>query len=184
MSIDRFYLPFTSEAYRIIPDGPGNDPLDASFAAFSDKNRWNLIGEPTLYLGSTARVMAVEWARHVEDEMKDALLAGHQHLRRIYQVKVRIDRSLDLRDAKLCDDIGISSDPTCFANSLTLCQRIAHELRVNTEAQAILVPSMGLLEQPDRFCIVLFADKLAPYPGSYISVVDRNGTLPKWFERD
>jgi hypothetical protein len=96
MSVDRFYQPVDRLAYRAIPDDPGNDPLDPSFAALSDNNRWNQHGEPTLYLANDPRVMAAEWSRHVAAEIKDPVVAGHQRPRRIFEIREWILIGADL----------------------------------------------------------------------------------------
>lgn len=184
MQVDPFYLSVDQVAYRIIPDAPGNDPLDPSFAALTNHNRWNLRGEPSLYLGSDPRVMATEWARHIEEEIKDPALAGEQEQRRIYQVRVRLDYVLDLRDAALCTLLSLQATPYSFAGSKPLCQQTSSRLRTQTGARALIVPAIGLIDQPDRWVLVIFADKLPTYPEPFLTEVKADGTLPTWLAWD
>jgi hypothetical protein len=64
-SLAPHFTTVSHHAFRIVPDIPHVDPLDPSFAAKSDSNRWNRLGEPTLYLAGDQRVLAAEWARHL-----------------------------------------------------------------------------------------------------------------------
>src|SRR5215211_2778501 len=150
MQVDSFYQSVNQLAYRIVPDAPSNDPLDPSFSALTDQNRWNLRDEPTLYLGTDPRVMATEWTRHVAEEIRDPALAGKQELRRIFEVWVQMDLVLDLRDPALCETLTLQDSPFCFASSNNLCQQTSSQLRTQTNAQALLVPAIGLIDQLER----------------------------------
>jgi hypothetical protein len=52
MSLDDYILPWTGSAVRHIPDNPRNprNIRDFSYCGASNENRWNVAGEPTLYL--------------------------------------------------------------------------------------------------------------------------------------
>ena len=50
----------------------------------------------------------------------------------------------------------------------------------NTEAQALIVPSIGLLDQLDHWVMVVYVDKIPGYPDSCITAIARRGTLPKY----
>ena len=67
--MNQYYRPFAGLTYRAIPERPPgepqNDPLDSSFSASSADNRWNRLGQRTLYLAGDVGVAAGEWARHV-----------------------------------------------------------------------------------------------------------------------
>lgn len=98
--------------------------------------------------------------------------------RRIFEVQVAFDSILDLRDPLLCEVLSLSEPPFCFLRSKALCQSIAGRLRRESPAQAIRVPSMALLDQPERWAMVVFADKLPTYPGPFLSSVRALGALP------
>src|SRR4051812_16670198 len=51
-----------------IPDGAIYDILDFRLAGQSHENRWNVYGEPTLYLASDHRVAIADFARHFYEE--------------------------------------------------------------------------------------------------------------------
>lgn len=175
--------PFARSAYRVIPDGPpggpDNDPLDSSFSALSDKNRWNKRGEPTLYLAGDLNVAAAEWARHITAVALPPEIVDLQHPRRIWEVEIAVDHAIDLRDLHVCRELSLSDAPWCFAN-MTLCQDTSSSLRRTTEAQALIVPSLAFLDQLDRWSLIVFVDKLPGFPGPWIrSVTKREVLLPK-----
>ena len=79
------YVSVLHQVYRAIPDNPSNDPLDPSFAARSDENGWNVRGDATLYVAGDPRVLAAEWARHLQVDAPGLGLARIARPRRIYQ---------------------------------------------------------------------------------------------------
>ncbi|MBA2276887.1 MAG: RES domain-containing protein [Chloroflexia bacterium] len=177
MRVDPFLISIDQLVYRTIPDAPNNNPLDPLYAALTDRNRR---GEPTLYLGGDPRVMATEWARHVEDEIKDPAIAGEQRYRRTFDVRASLDRVLDVRDPALCRTLSLQNAPWCFADSKRLCQQTSSRLRQQTDARAIIVPAIGLIDQPDRWVLVVFTDKLPTYPEPFLTDLKADGTLPAW----
>jgi RES domain-containing protein len=152
--------------------------LDASFAAASGENRWNSVGEPTLYLAGDVGVAAAEWARHIDAVALPFEIIEQALPRRIWEVEFTLDRVLDLRQTDLWEALAIEDAPECFMVK-SKCQEISGNLRRNTDAQALLVPSIAFLDQLERWAMVLFADKVSCYPESCISIVEKRGTLPK-----
>ena len=83
---------------------------------------------------------------------------------------------LDPRDSAVWADLSLGDAPQCFLD-LTIAQTVGTYLRRITHAQALLVPSVAMLDRLDRRKLVLFLDKLPPDPGEFISRVERTGTL-------
>jgi RES domain-containing protein len=159
--VDKFFLPVTGSAYRVIPDGPpggpDNDPLDSSFSARSSENRWNKQGEPTLYFAGDLGVAAAEWARHLEAVALPPEIVAQANPRRVWEVQIRVDRAIDLRDPRVWSELSLTNAPWCFT-SIPLCQDTASTLRHTTESQALLVPSMAFLGKLDRWAMIGFVD--------------------------
>ena len=176
--VEAFFRRIQRSVFRAIPDASGNDPLDATFAARSTENRWNRFGEPTLYVAGDSRVMAAEWARHVDELRLTPGIVQAALPRRIFELRIDLDAVLDLRDPALCSLLGVADTPVAFLRDKGLCQSLSGRLRRETPAQAVIAPSMALLDQPERWVMVLFADKLPGYPGAFISVVRSGITLP------
>jgi hypothetical protein len=59
-----------------------------------------------------------------------------------------------------------------------LCQQLAARLRNETDARAIIAPSMGPLDQPHHWVMALFVEKLPTYPEPFLSQVVRRGLMP------
>ncbi len=152
--MDGLYRPFAGIAYRVIPERPPgepqNDPLDSSFSALSDDNRWNKRGQPTLYLAGDVGVVAGEWARHVTTVALPQDVERKAKPRRIWEIDLRVDRTIDLRDPAVWDVLSLLDAPSCFA-SISFCQNIATNLRQTTQTQAVLAPSMAFTDQLDRW---------------------------------
>ena len=79
-------------------------PSDTAEDLISDKpNRWNVEGEPTVYLSGAPGLALIESGRHPED------LSGKSFL---IEVDVRIPLVVDLRDSTTCRTLGLPRDPT------------------------------------------------------------------------
>jgi hypothetical protein len=180
--LSRLFISVDEQVYRAIPadppQGPPNDPLEAAFAARSLRNRWTVSGQPTLYLAGDLRVLATEWARYVEDVPVTLVDPTRSRSRQIYSIHLAVDRVLDLRVDDVCSALGLSDPPYGYMRDRELCRQIAGRIRRETEARAIIVPSMGLLDQPEHWTMALFVDKLPTYPEPFLTRVERRGLLP------
>src|SRR3954454_14014047 len=119
MPIEPFLKPWSGFACRHISDGATYNILDFRLAGQNNENRWNVLGEPTLYLASDYRVAIAEFARHFQDDVRQR--AGRRETvgrrvvtRRIYDLSVQIERTLDLRDPSLCAELSLEDVPFCY----------------------------------------------------------------------
>jgi RES domain-containing protein len=178
---DRFLKPWSGTACRHISDGAAYDILDFRLAGRNHENRWNVYGEPTLYLASDHRVAIAEFARHFHEDVsppggRSERIIRRAVARRIYDLNIRIEHTLDLRDASLCAALSLENAPYCFLDR-AIARATAQFLRQTTPAQAILVPSMALFDQAERYTIVLFLDKLSTEPHTFITAVEPDGVF-------
>jgi RES domain-containing protein len=174
MSLSAHLEQWRGDAYRHIPAGSQLDVLDFRHAGRSAENRWNEPGHPTLYLAGDEGVLIAEWGRHFAVNRAPAL----QNLavaRAVYRLTLEVDRLLDLRKPEVWALLSLAGAPTCFT-STGVARATAHFIRGTTAAQALLVPSIGFLDQLDRWCLVLFLEKL-PDPASFIASVTHCGHL-------
>jgi hypothetical protein len=82
---------------------------------------------------------------------------------------------IDLRQAPVWDELSLGNAPHCFLE-IDVARATAGFIRKTTNAQGMLVPSMGFLDQLDRWCLVVFLEKLGD-PKSFISSVTNTGIL-------
>jgi RES domain-containing protein len=173
-----FVRPWAGTACRHIPDDSPFGVLDMRFAARARDNRWNRQGEPTLYLASDHDVLLAEFARHLRElrtvEMRDGMLA-----RRIFDLDLTIARTLDLRDPQVCAALSLSGAPQCFLDH-EIARATADFLRRTTAVEALLLPSMAFLDQPERWVMAIFLEKLPGGIDQVVTVVTKDGIL--WHE--
>jgi RES domain-containing protein len=169
--------PWFGTVYRHLPSGvtKNADVLDFRYAGRASDNRWNVKGNPTLYLAGDIGVALAEWARHFVENTNPAL-ARVPVKRIVWQLQFTISQVLDMRDSEAWEDIGPRNAPHCFLD-LATSQTVGTYPRRITNAQALLVPSVALLDKLDRWNLVLFPDKLPPDPRAFISRVERAGIL-------
>jgi len=163
-----FLQAWSAVAYRHIAATARGDVLDLRWAGMGADNRWNAVGQPTLYLAGDPGVALAEWARHLESDR--AVRTGGAQRRRLYRMQVQVDTLLDLGDATVAAALGIEGHPHCFLHR-ELCRATATYLRTVTPAQALLVPSVAFLDDLERWVAVLFLDKLPPEPGRFLTGV-------------
>ena len=170
-----FLAPWSGPAYRHIPAGARSDVLDFRTLGWSADNRWNFLGEQTLYLASDRAVAIAEFGRHYREDTSPELRRP-MLMRQIYRFQVQTEHLLDLRDLSLLDLLSIENAPYCFLNP-RLARAVAHYLRFVTNAQAILVPSMAFLDDMERWVAVLFLEKLPSDPHAFVIAVEAAGTF-------
>jgi hypothetical protein len=173
--IDQFLVPWSGEVVRHIASREGADVLDFRFAGSGPENRWNVEGERTLYLAGDEGVLIAEWARHYATE-RSPIVSQTARKRIVYRFSVTLDRVLDLRNSDVWNAMSIRGAPFSFVES-AFARSIAHRVRTTTEAKAIMVPSIAFLDQLDRWCLVLFLEKLPEDSREYITAVEPRGFL-------
>ncbi|MBI4322389.1 MAG: RES family NAD+ phosphorylase [Chloroflexi bacterium] len=175
MSLSSLLKPWRGPAFRHIPDGSPYHVLDFRFAASASDNRWNYPGEATLYLAGDSGVALAEYARHLEVS-RPAEIAPLTIRRCLYKLEVSLQRVLDLRDDACLAALSLDDAPKCFLDK-KVARATARFVRATTDAQGILVPSMALLDHPDRWILVVFLEKLAPDPKRFLLPVSPAGTF-------
>ncbi len=156
--VARFLRPWRGTAIRHVPAGSRYDVLDMRFARLAADNRWNEAGEPTVYLAGDLGVALAEYARHLREDV-GFVGTPPVHERAVYEVDVRLAAILDLRDAHVRSAIGLHGGPRRFLDR-EVARATARFLRRTTSAEGLLVPSVAFLDEPPRWNLVVFLDKL------------------------
>jgi RES domain-containing protein len=156
--VARFLHPWRGTAIRHISAGSPFDVLDTRFAGLAAENRWNEAGEPTFYLAGDLGVALAEYAHHLGD---DVGFAGTPPVyeRAVYQVDLQLAAILDLRESHVRSAIGLRGGVRRFLDR-DVARTTARFLRRTTSAEGILVPSVAFLDEPARWNLVVFLDKL------------------------
>jgi RES domain-containing protein len=162
-------------AVRHIPDGPGTPAniYDFRYSGRSPENRWNVAGEPTLYLAKDKDVALAEYARHFQVDRTPGL-AAQTHRRRVYRFQVRLEATLNLCHPSVWLDLSLTNAPDCFRDK-SVARAVAHFLRNTTSTQAIFVPSMAFLDNLEQWCLVLFLENLPDDPYAFLPTVKDDG---------
>jgi RES domain-containing protein len=173
--LEPFLRPWTGEAVRHIPRNSPYDVLDFRFAGRSSGNRWNYPGEPTLYLARDRAVALAEFARHLAEDSVPGLVEAVIE-RSVFRLELAIDALLDLRDPQIHRELSLRGAPACFLDR-AVARATAEYLRRTTGAQGLFVPSIAFLDDPTRWLLVLFLDKLPPEPEAFVRAVVSEGTF-------
>lgn len=173
MPVRDLVRPWVGTGLRHIPADSRYGVLDFRFAGLSGHNRWNDPGTPTLYLASDRAVAIAEFARHLEERPDAARRALRP--RTLFELDVTVERLLDLRDRQLLGAIGL--DDTSQFLERELAAATARYLRELAEIEALLVPSVAFLDQPERWNLVLYLDRLGPDMGRFVRSVREVGSI-------
>ena len=174
MTLSAHLTSWVGNAYRHIPNDSAYDVLDFRFAGLSAENRWNLPGQPTLYLAGDEGILIAEWGRHFAVNRTPELQTKTVE-RPVFRLTLSIGSLLDLRDPAVWRELSLENAPHAFLDR-DLARATSNFVRASTPAQGLLVPPVGFLDQPDRWSLVLFLEKL-PDPGAFISAVMPRGLL-------
>jgi hypothetical protein len=107
-----------------------------------------------------------ELARHLPADERGAT-------RDLLRIELRVERLVDVRSPLVCERLGVDGAPFCLLDRAH-AEGIATRLRATGDVHAILVPPMAFLEQPDRWNLVGFVDRMGD---EWLCAWDRIGTL-------
>jgi RES domain-containing protein len=161
--VESFVQPWHGTAFRHIPAGSRFGVLDTRFAGLAKDNRWNDPGDPTLYAASDVGVAVAEFGRHMAEERDRAGAPGggrRVQERAVYRLDVRLAALLDLRTPRVRSALGLRGGARRFLD-VAVARATANYVRRTTSAQALLVPSVAFLDDPARWNLVLFLEKLS-----------------------
>lgn len=169
MKQKKFIKPWHGTAVRHIPDG--NDVLDFSLCGLSSENRWNLPGEPTLYLAGSKQVALGEYSRHYKENRSPKLYKTIQK-RRIWNLELSLNKTVDLCDPLVFGEFPDA--PGCFKN-IKNARSVVALFRNMYKVEAVFVPSMVFLDDLTKWCLVLFLENLPLETDNYIVHVKKEG---------
>jgi hypothetical protein len=130
---------------------------------------------PTLYLASDQAVALAELARHLREERSRETVSGVLE-RQVFRLDLEIDSLFDLRDPAVTRELSLRNAPACFLDRQA-ARAVALFLRKTTSAHALLVPSIAFLDDPERWILVLFLEKLPSDADGFIQGVRAEGTF-------
>lgn len=172
-SLPDLVAPWAGTAYRHIPATAGYDIRDLRFAGRRSDGRWHWRGQPTLYLASDAGVAIGEFARHLSVDRGGDVVPAR---RTIYELGVRVDRTIDLRDAAVLRLIGRDDAPESWLDA-RVARAVATFFRDSLDVQALLVPSAVHLDDPARFNVVGFLENLPATVRAFLPRARRRATV-------
>ncbi|MBI3978150.1 MAG: RES family NAD+ phosphorylase [Chloroflexi bacterium] len=175
MAISSLLRPWSGRAYRHIPAGSPYDVLDFRLAGLAADNRWNRQGEPTVYLASDRAVALAEFARHLEQDRSPAISRG-TIARAVFRLHVSVDALFNLCERAGRQALSLQGAPVCFLDK-AIARAVAEFLRRTTSAQALRAPSVAFLDNPDRWILVLFLEKLPADPRQFVTAVEAVGNF-------
>lgn len=136
---------------------PGDEPFAADrLVSIGEPERWSGPDEPTIYLAGDVGVALAELGRHTPG------LPGSgepEQRRRLIRVRVDLDRVLDLTRVETLDALRIDGAPWAFTDP-ERARAIARQVRASGDCEGMLVPSVAFLDQPERWNVVIFAERL------------------------
>jgi len=144
--------PFEGALYCHVP---ADEPVDlAALAHGGDaSDRWSRADQPTVYLASDAGVVLAELGRHEHG------LDGSSIRRQLLRLDVAGVRLLDVRREDVARGLGIDGVPHAYLDR-ALARAVGCAMREVEGCQGLMVPSMALLDDPERHCVVLFDDAI------------------------
>jgi RES domain-containing protein len=175
LSIGDYIRPWSGYAFRHIPDIAVSDARDFRYCALSKTNRWNSIGEPTLYLAKDKSVVTGEFSRHFSEDRSPKLVT-QIHRRQIWKLTVKLDKTIDLCNLKICKALSIADPPHCFLD-IQIARSTATFLRNTLKIEAIFVPSMVFMDDLSKWCLVVFLENLPEDATQFFPKAKKDGFL-------
>jgi hypothetical protein len=166
--------PWSGYAVRHIPEVAA-DVYNFSHVGLAADNRWNYQGEPTLYLASERDVALVEYARHFKVERTEGLLKKARK-RKVFRFEITLGATLDLRESAVYQILSLRNFPNCFLNK-NYARAVGTFLRYTTDVVAFFAPSMGFLDQLEKWTLIVFLEKLPADTRQFLPAVVEEGVF-------
>ena len=160
--------PWSGTGFRHIPAGSTFGVLDTSFAARATTNRWNDPGDPTFYIAGDRAIALAEFARHLRENFSRSLEPALTE-RVLYRLSVQVQSVLDLRSTEVRRTLGLHGGLHQFLD-VAYARATANFVRRTSTAEGLLVPSMAFLDDPVRWNLVLFLERLPDDLTTFITV--------------
>jgi hypothetical protein len=149
--LDAFVQPFVGRVYCHVP--MDREFSYAALARLDDgRDRWGTTATRTVYLAGDPAVALAEYARHRE-------VGAPADARSLCSFRLQGIRSLDLRDGEVTQLLGLATGADRFLDR-QVARRASRRVRDIGTCQGLIVPSMAFLDQPERFNVVLFVERL------------------------
>lgn len=174
MSLHKLVQPWSGYAVRHIPEVATN-VYDFSRAGLAADNRWNYQGEPTLYLACERDVALVEYARHFKVDRTEGLLKKARK-RKVFRFEVTLSTTLDLRESAVCKALSLRDFPNCLLKK-NYARATGTFLRHTTDTVAFFAPSMGFLDQVEKWTLIVFLEKLSADARQFLPAVVEEGVF-------
>ncbi len=150
--------PWAGTVYRHLAAGSMRSVLDDAYLGLAMDNRWNEAGTPTWYFSVDIGLLVAEYARHITLDLPEG--QEERLERRLWKVKARIERALDLTDPATVAAMG-AGPINEWALDVNVTQKTATYLRAMIpDLQALIVPSAAFLDQHERFNVVIYRDRI------------------------
>ncbi len=150
--------PWTGPVLRHIAAGSPRSILDDTWIGHAPTNRWNEAGTPTYYFAVDVGVTIAEYARHLAGELPDGV--SERLARSLWKVNANLESVLDLTEPAIVAAAG-AGPINDWILDLDVTRKTATYLRAQVERlQALLVPSVAFLDQPARFNLVVYRDRI------------------------
>lgn len=159
MALGSLLRPWSGIGLRHVPAGASRGVLDDAHAARSRRNRWNEAGTPTFYFASDIAVVVAEFGRHIRAELPDG--QPERQARDVWKVPISLSRLIDFRDPATSASIGLPKVDDWVAD-IDRTQATARYIRQHAAVQALLVPSIGFLDDSTRWNVVVYLDRVDP----------------------
>lgn len=112
-----------------------------------------------MYLAGGIEVAAAEWSRHFQFD-RPQILANKTKRRKVYGFEVNLNRTLNLCQLELWQELSLKDAPFCFLDR-NIARATAAFIRQTTDIEGIFVPSMAFLDDLDKWVLVIFLEKFS-----------------------
>jgi hypothetical protein len=96
--------------------------------------------------------------------------------RTVYELGVRLERTIDLRERAALRLIGRDDAPECWLD-VRIARAVGTFFRDSLDVQALLVPSVAYLDDVDRFNVVAFLENLPDNPRAFLPRARKRATV-------
>ncbi|HVA86350.1 MAG TPA: RES family NAD+ phosphorylase [Candidatus Saccharimonadales bacterium] len=150
--------PWSGEMLRHRPASSTRSVLDEEYLGQAQDNRWSRLGTRAYYFTTDIGAVVAEYGRHIAIELPEG--RSERLARAVFRVPVTLARILDLTDPATIEAMGAKPIEEWILSPSATQAAAAYLLEQVPDLQGIRVPSVALLDHPDRANLVVYRDRI------------------------
>jgi RES domain-containing protein len=150
--------PWSGDMLRHRPASSTRSVLDDEYLGQTPDNRWSQLGTRAYYFATDIGGVVAEYGRHIAIELRER--QSERLERAVFRLPITLERILDLTDPATIEAMGAKPIEEWILSLSATQTAASYLLGQLPDLQGLRVPSVALLDHPERANLVVYRDRI------------------------